>query len=363
MNKKIMILSNDSGGLVSFRKELIEELLKRNIVVSIMTPFTFRVDELKSMDIKIFKSSLNRRGVNPIKDFRLIIQYWNVFRKERPNTIITYTIKPNIYGGIVCRLLKIPYVSNITGLGTAFQKQGFLKKIVTFLYKLGLKKADVVFFENVENLNIFLDYNIIKKEQSYLLNGAGVNLKKYQSAEYPKMNDVTKFLFIGRVMQEKGINELLKAMNRLNNERAHCILDILGDYEEDFSTIIKEYEKCGWLFYHGHIEDVRPFIERCHCFVLPSWHEGMANTNLECAAMGRPIITSNIHGCKEAVIENVSGYLCEKQNEDSLYQMMKKFMTLSYDERKAMGIAGREHMVEMFDKRKVIEETINKLSL
>ena len=162
-------------------------------------------------------------------------------------------------------------------------------------------------------------------------------------------------------MREKGIDELFEAMRRLKQGGYNCSLDVLGGFEENYSSKIKKYEEEGWLHYHGYQDDVRPFIEKCHCFILPSWHEGMANTNLECAASGRPVITSNIHGCKEAVIENVSGFLCEKQNIDSLYMAMDKFLSLSNEKQKEMGFAGRKHMEEIFDKKKVVQETINRL--
>jgi galacturonosyltransferase len=271
--------------------------------------------------------------------------------------VITYTIKPNVYGGFACRRLGIPYAANITGLGTAFQSQGMLRRLVTVMYKVSLKKAKVVFFENEENRQIFIQEKIIQDKKTCLLMGAGVNLQRYQPTEYP-YGDTTKFLFIGRMMREKGIDELFAAMKRLVADGLKVELDILGGYEEDYKTVIEKYEYEGWLHYHGQQRDVRPFIAAAHCFVLPSWHEGMANTNLECAASGRAVITSNIHGCLEAVEDGVSGYLCEKKNADSLYQTMKKFVELSYDKRKAMGLAGRKRMEEIFDKSKVVEDTI-----
>ena len=172
-----------------------------------------------------------------------------------------------------------------------------------------------------------------------------------------------RFLFIGRVMAEKGVNELFAAMERLVSEGHRCTLDVLGYYEEDYKDIIDRYTRQGWLHYHGFQPDVKPFIEASHCFVLPSWHEGMANTNLECAAMGRPLITSNIHGCMEAVVENISGLLCEPKNADSLYEAMKQFTDISPAERAAMGVAGRRHMEDRFDKKKVVAETLKGLGL
>ena len=356
---KIMILANNDVGLYQFRKELIEELLKEHEVV-ISLPYGDFVKPLEDIGCKFIDTPVDRRGINPIKDLRLFFTYWKILKQEKPDLVITYTIKPNIYGGCACRFMKIPYAVNITGLGTAFENGGALKKLVIVMNKIGCKKAKVVFFENEENRQIFIKEKIVKENQTCRLNGAGVNLEKYQVAPYPSGEKI-KFLFMGRIMAEKGIDELFQAMKKLVSEGYDCELDLIGFSEENYKEKIEGYEKEGWLHYYGYQKDVRPYIERCHCFVLPSWHEGMANTNLECAAMGRPVITSNIHGCMEAVEDGVSGYLCEKQNVDDLYQVIKKFSRLKYDERRIMGIAGRRRMEKLFDKRKVIEDTLRHL--
>ncbi len=357
---KILILANYDVGLYQFRKELIQELLKCNEVI-ISLPYGDLVVPLKTMGCKFIDTPLERRGINPITDIHLIKKYFTILKSEKPDLVISYTIKPNIYGGFACRRLKIPYDMNITGLGTAFENDGILKRLVTYMYKYSCKRAHTVYFENSENKKIFIDERIVKSNQACLLSGAGVNLEHYSLAEYPEKTEPVKFLFMGRVMKEKGIEELFAAMDRLYEEGYKCELDILGGYEENYEAAIHSYENKGWMKYHGYIKDVRPFIKQAHCFVLPSWHEGMANTNLECAAMGRPVITSNIHGCMEAVEDGVSGYLFECKNVDSLYEKMKLFTELSYEQRKNMGLAGRKRMEEIFDKKKVVAKTIENL--
>ena len=356
---KIMILTNSSNGLWGFRQELIKELLKKNEVIA-MTPYDGFVEELNELGCKTIELSIDRRGLNPIKDMKFFLDCLKIIQKEKPNLVITYTIKPNVYGGFACRLKKIPYAINITGLGTAFEKEGLLKKIAIIMNKVSCKKARVVFFENEENRQFFVKEHIVKESQTYRLNGAGINLERFKMLPYPK-GDTIKFLFMGRVMAEKGIDELFIAMQKLVSEGIKCELDVLGRYEENYKEKIHKYEEDGWLHYYGYQEDVRPFIEKCHCFVLPSWHEGMANTNLESAASGRPIITSNIHGCLEAVIENKSGFLVEKKNAEELYLAMKKFVCLPYEERLKMGVLARKHMENVFDKKIVVKDTIMKL--
>ena len=363
MSGTIVILANNSGGLYHFRGMLMSELVKRGNTVVAMTPFDSDIGEIQDLGVELINTPINRRGINPGEDIKLLNNYKNRLKMLQPDMVITYTIKPNIYGGFVCRMLKIPYAVNITGLGTAFQKKGMLRRAVTAMYKIALKKADIVFFENEENRQIFLRKKIVREQKTCLLMGAGVDLERFQVCEYPRESGSIRFLFIGRVMKEKGIDELFCAMRMLRSDGIDCILDVVGECEEDYSAEIEIREKEGWLNYHGYQKDVRPFIEAAHCFVLPSWHEGMANTNLECAAMGRPVITSNIHGCMEAVENGVSGYLCQKQNADDLYQVMKRFLRLPYDERKSMGLAGRKRMEELFDKVKVVKKTITSIGM
>lgn len=364
---KILIICNYSSGLYTFRGMLIQELIKKGHTVKAIVPELDDEHEkeaerkLEKLQCTLKRIPMERRGMNPVHDLALMKKYYKTVKKMNPDLVLTYTIKPNIYGGMVCRMLKVPYVVNITGLGTAFQGNEMLKKLVTGMYKTALKKVKIVLFENTENRDIFVNEKIIPKNKTYVLAGAGVDLEHFHYADYPEEDDVTRFLFIGRVMQEKGIDELFESMRRLNKNGYKCSLDVLGGFEENYSEKIKAYEKEGWLHYQGYQNDVRPFIEESHCFVLPSWHEGMANTNLENAAMGRPVITSKIHGCMEAVEDGVTGYLCEKQNVEELYLAMEKMCKLSCEERKAMGMAGRKKMESVFDKRKVVEETIEKI--
>lgn len=358
---KILILANFDVGLYQFRRELIEALLKEHQVL-LSLPDGDLVRPLEEMGCRFFDTPMERRGINPVKDLDLFLRYIKLLRQQKPDLVITYTIKPNIYGGLACRLLRIPYAVNITGLGTAFQKQGMLRKLVTFLYRTALKKARVVFFENSGNRQIFLDEGIVAENKTCLLSGAGVNLEYYAYVPYPEAA-TTRFLFVGRVMKEKGVEELFAAMERLHAEGADCCLDVLGGYEENYADTIRNYEQQGWLHYHGYVTDVRPFIEKAHCFVLPSYHEGMANTNLECAAMGRPLITSDIPGCKEAVVERESGLLCKPKDPDSLYETMKYFLSLPTNIRAQMGKVGRKHMEDTFDKKKVVAETMKGLGL
>ncbi len=358
--KRILILANNDVGLYKFRKELIQELLKKHSVF-ISLPDGELVQELIQMGCQFIDTPVDRRGINPMTDLQLLKRYRQILRTIKPDLVITYTIKPNIYGGLVARSMGIAYAINITGLGTAFQNDNFIRKLVCFLYKKACKKAKVVFFENQGNRDLFHQFRLIQADQACTLNGAGVNLNEYSFAPYPQEQKNIRFLFIGRVMKEKGIDELLTAARRIKNENQQIFFDIVGPMEDDYKQTIDSAVNDGIIQYYGFQSDVKPFIRQCHCFVLPSYHEGMANTLLESAAMGRPLITSNIHGCMEAVSGN--GYTCSTKDADDLYDKLNRFSKLSHQEKVQLGLRSRKHMEQVFDKKKVVRQTIQKLQL
>lgn len=362
MNKKILILANLDVGLYKFRKALIQELLDQGNEVYISLPKGMLVEKMKGMGCHFIETPVDRRGINPATDFKLMLRYFEILKTIKPDLVITYTIKPNIYGGLAARLKRVPYAINITGLGTAFQNENMIKKLVVFLYKLACKKAKTIFFENEENKNVFLQNKIIKKSQACLLPGAGIDLTEYKMTQYPKESRNIRFLFIGRVMKEKGVEELFKAARNIKKVYPEASFDIVGPMEDDYKDRIHSLVKNGIIYYYGYQEDVRPFIEKCDCFVLPSYHEGMANTLLESGAMGRPLITSRIHGCMEAVKEGENGYLVDVKDARGLEDKIKDFIELSYEEKKKMGEMSRKVMVEKFDKKDVVRMTVRELS-
>lgn len=357
---KILVAANFDLGLYKFRKELLKELLDMGHQVYISLPDGDLVPPLVEMGCKFVETDVDRRGMNPVTDLKLMLNYKRILRNVKPDLVITYTIKPNIYMGLLCRMMKIPYVVNITGLGTAFQSKGVMLKVFVQLYKLSCKKAHTVIFENCANMQLFKDYGIVKDNQCLLNNGAGVNLEEYPFTEYPDDEQI-RFLFIGRVMREKGIDELFDAAERIKKEFDNVFFDIVGPYEDDYKAVTEQLVSEGVIEYHGFQEDVKPFIEKSHCFVLPSWHEGMANTNLECAAIGRPVITSNIHGCLEAVDEGMSGFLSEPKNAEDLYSKLKQFIELSCEDKIKMGQASHNHIVKNFDKKIIVSRTIERV--
>lgn len=357
---KILILTNHSYMLYRFRLELIQALMKSHEVVLSM-PFVGHEEDFQALGLRCIETDIDRRGINPATDLRLFHTYQRLLKEEKPDLVITYSIKPNIYGGLACRIAGVPYCANVQGLGTAFQRKG-LAQFVTVLYKLALGKARTVFFENRENAEEFCRRGILSAEKETVLPGAGINLERYSYVPYPE-NKAIHFLYLGRIMKEKGMDELFEAMRRLREKfGAGMVLDIVGFFDDEgYKTQVDQLVAEGIAVYHGFQSDPLPYYAAADCVVLPSYHEGMSNVLLEAAATGRPVITSDIPGCREAVEDGKTGLLCKAQDCVSLYEQMARIAETSLTERQAMGQAAREKMLREFDKRLVVEKTLSAL--
>ena len=362
MKRRIAILANQSGGLYDFRKDLIIALREKAEVYAIV-PHNDRWDELLHLADRVIELPIDRRGMNPLHDSKLFHQYRAILKEVKPDLVLTYTIKPNIYGGLACRMAHIPYAVNITGLGSAIENGGWLKKFVLALYKPALKGARVVFFENAGNRDTLTATGVVPRGRDAVLNGAGVNLDDYPYQSYPQEGPV-RFLFVGRVMHEKGVDELFAAAKRMKQEYGDGVeFHIVGSFEEGYKPLMDELEKAGVVKYHGYQSDMKRFYAMASCVALPSYHEGMSNVLLEAAASGRPLITSDISGCREAVEDGVSGYLCPARDADALYGAMRRFMELPKDRCVELGRCGRERMKQKFSKTAVVTETIKHLEI
>lgn len=336
--------------LYNFRIELVQELLREGYEVAIALPYGPKVDDLIQLGCAFYPVSIDKRGKNIVKDIRLIKQYIKLFKSIQPDVILTYTTKVNIYAGILAGKMHIPYIMNISGLGTAVENKGVLQKFMIGLYKQAAKKARCLFFQNQENLDFFLQKNMYQGAY-HLIPGSGVNLDRWLYMEYPSSESNIEFLFIARVIKEKGIEEYLHVAKKIKQEYDNIIFRVLGPCDGNYQELLQEYEENGWIKYHGMVSDTRPFLKKAHCTIHPSYYpEGISNVLLESAACGRPAITTTRSGCKETVEDEVSGFLFEPQNEQQLYVCVKKFINLSNQEKKKMGILAREKMVKEFNR-------------
>ena len=357
---KILILTNHSYMLYRFRLELIQALMKSHEVVLSM-PFVGHEEDFQALGLRCIETDIDRRGINPATDLRLFHTYQRLLKEEKPDLVITYSIKPNIYGGLACRIAGVPYCANVQGLGTAFQRKG-LAQFVTVLYKLALGKARTVFFENRENAEEFCRRGILSAGKETVLPGAGINLERYSYVPYPE-NKAVHFLYLGRIMKEKGMDELFAAMRRLREKfGAGMVLDIVGFFDDEgYKAQVDQLVAEGIAVYHGFQSDPAPYYAAADCVVLPSYHEGMSNVLLEAAATGRPVITSDIPGCREAVEDGKTGLLCKARDCASLYEQMARMAETPFSTRQAMGLAAHEKMVQEFDKHLVVEKTMSAL--
>lgn len=358
---KILIITNHSYMLYRFRLELIQTLMREHEVVLSM-PFVGHEADFQAMGLRCVETQIDRRGINPATDLKLFLNYWKLLKKERPQLVITYSIKPNIYAGFACRMLGIPYCVNVQGLGTAFENKR-LAPFITGLYRTALRKVRVVFFENENSAAVFREKKIVAREKQVVLKGAGINLERYAQLPFPG-NEIFHFLYLGRIMREKGMDELFAAVERLSREKENrAVLDLVGFYEDEYEAQVEELERRGIVRFHAFQTEPQPYYAAADCVVLPSYHEGLSNVLLEAAASGRPLIASDIPGCREAVEDGVTGFLCRSRDTDSLYAQMCRMMELEPAQRQAMGRAGRKKMAAEFDKAAVVRQTMAALPL
>lgn len=357
---RVLILANIDMGLYKFRRELLEELVKENEVYFCVPEGEF-VESIKEIGCKFVPCTLmNRHGTNPIQELKLISFYKKVLREIKPDIVFTYTIKCNAYGGMACASLGVPYVANVTGLGTAIENGGLMQKISLTLYRMGLRKAQKVFFQNAENRDFMLSHGVVKGAYD-MLPGSGVNLKQYEVFPYPDRETVD-FVFIARVMKEKGIDQYLDAAKEIRKRYPETRFHICGFCEQDYEGLLKDLTDNGTVIYHGLVADMKPIYQMISCTVHPTYYpEGLSNVLLESAASGRPIITTDRSGCREVAEDGVNGYIVKQQDSQDLIDKIERFLSLSVDERKAMGLAGRAKVEREFDRQIVIRKYLDEV--
>ncbi len=353
--KRVLILVNRDFVLYNFRLELVERLLESGYEVSIALPYGEKVDEMIDMGCSYYNVRIDKRGTNPFRDLPLIKAYKSLFSEIRPDVILMYTTKVNIYAGILAGRMKIPYLMNVSGLGTAVEYKSPLQKLVIMLYKQAAKEARCLFFQNKENRDFF-ENNRMYQGRQQLIPGSGVNLKRWHLMKYPDAQAKVEFLFIARVIKEKGIEEYLAAADVIHREYPDTVFHVLGPCDGDYRQILEDYEKRGIIRYHGMVADTREYLAHAHCTIHPSYYpEGISNVLLESAACGRPVITTDRSGCRETVEDGVTGFMFESKNRAQLYECVRRFMNMDNADREKMGLAGRRKMEREFDRERVVD--------
>lgn len=360
---KIVLISNSFGSLYNFRYELICALLEE-YQVTLLTPMEDadyeKYNELKERGCGLIETPFRRRGKNPLSEIALYRLYLRLLKETAPSLVLTYTIKPNVYAGMACQKLKIPYMSNVTGLGTAFQKDGPLQWMAVRLYRKGLKKAVRVFLQNQSSRDVLAEKEVLHGND-VLMAGSGINLEKFPLFPYEEQY-AKSFYYIARIMKEKGAEEFLEVAARMKKKYPEAQFHVIGFCEDAYEERIRRLEAEGLLTYHGWQDHMQPFFQKAGCVIQPSHHEGMSNVCLEAAASGRPLIVSDIPGCREAVEDDKNGYLFPVADAKALYLKVEQFYLLPVEEKEAMGKYGREKMSREFDRRKIVERYLAEIA-
>jgi glycosyltransferase involved in cell wall biosynthesis len=304
---------------------------------------------------------MDKQGISPLADLQLLGRYYRILRRLRPDIYLGYTAKPNIYGSLAAHALQIPVINNVAGLGTAFIKQGLLTRIVSGLYRIAFGRSAVVFFQNEDDLTMFVDERIVTPDKARLLPGSGIDVAAFTPAPTgSKGAEGLTFLLIARLLWDKGVAEYVEAARRLRDEYTGSRFQMLGFVDVPNRTAVARNDLEKWIDeglieYLGHADDVRPFIAAADCIVLPSYREGLPRVLLEGAAMSKPLIATDVPGCRHVVEDGTNGYLCTVRDSSSLANAMRRMIKLTDEERNAMGAAGRHRIETEFDERIMIQ--------
>ena len=360
---KVALITNHDDDVFCFRKELLEELYNRGNEIIISCPYGEKLDLLK-FKFKHDDVGIDRRGINPLNDLKLFAHYSRFLKENKPDIVLNYTIKPNVYASMACRFKHIDYINNITGLGSVENKSAVLQSIVYRLLKFALKGSKCVFFQNKTNMELVTGKGIIKTRYR-LIPGSGVNVERYKVQPYPKDDKTIVFNYVGRILSEKGVDDYIEAAKRIKEKGYDTEFNIIGfvePTEKHYVEELRKLEKEDVIKYRGQQKDVRPFIKRAHAIIHPSkYGEGMSNVLLENASSGRPIITTNNPGCFETVDDGKTGFIFEKGDVDDLVEKIEKFIKLPYSQKKKMGLLGRKKMEKEFNREIVINEYIKEI--
>ena len=356
--KKVVLTSNTSWSIWNFRKALMDALLEKGYQVYIIAP----EDEYsKKFPNFIPLRNLDRKGTNPVKDFKLLLEYLSIYKNLKPDVVLNFTIKPNIYSSLACRILGIQCISTITGLGYVFVRETFLTKLVRFLYRFSLAKNYRVVFLNPDDLNLFIESSIVNQEKAFIIKGEGVSTE-YFNPKFCKDNEKSSFVFlmISRLLWDKGVGEFVTAGKILKRKYGDKVeFWLLGPLDKENPAAVSEEDIKNWIeegviTYLGVSQDVRSYLCQADCIVLPSYREGIPRSLLEAMAMEKPIITTDSPGCREVCKDGYNGFLVKPKDVESLVKAMEKMLTMEKEKRIEMGKRGRLWVLEEFSEEKIV---------
>jgi glycosyltransferase involved in cell wall biosynthesis len=365
MNRKIVISVNTAWNIYNFRSGLVKALIEQGYEVIVMAPDDEYSPRLTALGCRFISLTMDNNGTSPGRDFALLIKYWRALRSVRPAAYLGYTIKPNVYGSIAANRLGIPVINNIAGLGTTFINSTILTCLVKRLYRLSLRRSSRVFFQNSDDRNLFLHEGLIQSELADVLPGSGIDLLHFLPRPLPSMHKrYFRFLLVSRMLRDKGVEEFAEAAEIVHRHIPAVQFQLLGSVDANNANSIPlekimRWEKSGLIQYLSNTDDVRPYLASADCIVLPSYREGVPHSLLEAAAMARPIIATDVVGCKDIVDHNVNGFLCKVKNATDLAEKMIQMIRLTPEQRIEMGGRGREKVALHFDEKLVISKYLS----
>ena len=357
---KIAIVLNTSWNIYNFRMNFIRSLQAEGHEVHTIAPKDPYTDRLIEAGCIHHNVKMDSRGANPVKDFLLVLEFWSIYRNVRPDVILHYTIKPNIYGTLAAALLRIPSINNVCGLGTVFLKNGIVSRIALGLYKLAFRYPQKVFFQNPDDFRLFTERKLISPALADLLPGSGVDLNRFAPVPYKK-NERFTFLLISRLITDKGVLEFIEAVKKLKSSGLNARFQVLGAKDPEHKRGIRLDTIQSWIQndvieYLGTTDDVRSFINSADCVVLPSYREGAPRTLLEAASSSKPIVATNVPGCNHVVTDQYNGLLCNLKDADDLAQKMRTMAELDESELRRMGENGRKKVESEYSETLVISK-------
>lgn len=368
----IALITNNDDDVYCFRKELIEGLLAEGYEMLISCPYGPKFELMKDIPFRYDDSIIDRRGTNIVSDAKLFLHYRRLFKKHKPNVVLTYTAKPNVYASAAARLLGIPYINNVTGLGSVLSKTGLMRTFIMTLFKIAYRGAACVMFQNSTNMQLALDSRMVNGDYK-LIPGSGVNIERYPLQPYPEggngiEGETIIFNYIGRILRDKGVDDYIEAAKRIKKRYPNTEFNMLGFIEPTESHYEKELRELGQqgiVYYRGSQKNVKPWIARAHAIIHPSiYGEGMSNVLLENASSGRPIITTDNPGCQETVVKDKTGFIYQGGNIDILVETIERFLKIDNKKRKLMGLEGRKYVKDNFSREVVVtayKEEIKKI--
>lgn len=366
----VALLTNNDDDVYCFRKELIEGIIAAGYDMLISCPDGPKFELMKDIPYQYDNPDIDRRGTNVIADFKLMMHYRKLFKEKKPAVVLTYTAKPGVYGSLAAKSLGIPYINNVTGLGSVLNKTGLMRKFIMNLFKLAYSKATCIMFQNDTNMKLAKDLGWVKGDYK-LIPGSGVALERFPVQDYPEGGngvdgEMVVFNYIGRVLYDKGVDDYIEAAKRIKKNYPNTEFNMLGfieltesHYEEDLRILGEK----GIVNYRGNQKDVKPFIATAHAIIHPSTYgEGISNVLLENAASGRFLITTDNPGCRETVNNGESGFIYPGGNVDELVKTVEKFLAMDNEDRKQMGLKGRKKMETEFSREVVVKAYLEKIS-